>query len=289
MSTTPPETRRPVGQSDPEGQKRSRRNWRKAIPSTVWWRLSLALEVVAILGIWEFAIVQLELIRPAFLPPPSVIGQSLVDLVTDTDFLDTVLYSLQNLAIGLVLATAVGTLLGFLVGWFRILHFAVAPFLWLLYSTPKVALGPIIILALGLGSSSKIALVFLLAVFPILLNTIDGVETVSGSLVRAGRVFGFNGWSLGRKVIVPATFPFLLVGLQRGIALGFIGEILGEFLGGAGGIGHDLEMATFDFRMDDALAIVVVMVVVANAGLAMVSLLRKKFAPWYETGVARLW
>lgn len=268
-------------------EQRPRRRWR--VPSGFWWRAGLVLEVVVILAIWEVAIGRFELIRASFLPPPSAIWRSLVELVSDPDFIDTIFFSLQNLAIGLVLASAVGIVLGFLVGWFRILHYTVAPFLWLLYSTPKVALGPIIILALGLGSASKIALVFLLAVFPILLNTIDGVETVSGSLVRAGRVFGFNGWALGRKVIVPATFPFLLVGLQRGIALGFIGEILGEFLGGAGGLGHDLEQATFDFRMDDALAIVVVMVIVANAGLLLVSLLRKRFAPWYETGVARLW
>lgn len=266
-----------------------RRSWRDRIPGAIWWRLGLAGEVILVLAVWEYVVSGLELIRASFLPPPSAIWQSLIELVTDDEFIDTVWFSVSNLLIGLAIATVVGVVLGFAVGWFRILHFTVAPFLWFLYSTPKVALGPILILALGLGSASKIALVFLLAVFPILLNTIDGVETVSTNLVRAGRVFGFNGLSLGRAVIVPATFPFLLVGLQRGVALGFIGEILGEFLGGSGGIGHDLEQATFDFRMDDALAIVVVMVVVANAGLALVSLLRRRFAPWYETGVARLW
>ena len=96
------------------------------------------------------------------------------------------------------------------------LRFTVAPFLWLLYSTPKVALAPLFILVLGLGSESKIALVFLLAVFPIILNTMEGAVTVSTSLVNAGRVYGVNGIALGWKVIFPATLPYSLAGIQRG-------------------------------------------------------------------------
>lgn len=286
MSTTTDLPKDPTRESSPQaGSRRPRRR----VPAEVWWRLGLVAEVLAILLLWETAVGRFELIRPSFLPPPSAIWGSLTDLVGDADFTDSLLFSLTNLAVGLVLAAAVGIVVGLSVGWFRVLRFTVAPLLWLLYSTPKVALAPLLILALGLGSASKVALVFLLAVFPIMLNTIDGVETVHGSMVRAGRVFGFNGVALGRKVIVPATLPFILVGLQRGVALGFIGEILGEFLGGSGGIGHVLERATFDFRMDDALAVVVIMVVVANAGLVLLTLLRKRYAPWYDSGVARLW
>jgi ABC-type nitrate/sulfonate/bicarbonate transport system permease component len=208
--------------------------------------------------------------------------------VTDSGFFDALLYSLKNLAVGLALAIVVGIVVGIAVGWFRVLQFTVAPLMWALYATPTVALAPLIILAFGLGDTSKIVLVFVMSVFPIMLNTMEGVQTVSGSLIRAGRVFGASGTALGRKVVLPATFPFLLVGLQRGVALAFIGEILGEFLGGAGGLGHLLERATFDFRMADALAIVVIMVVVVNAGLILLAVLRKRFAPWHDVGVAKV-
>jgi ABC-type nitrate/sulfonate/bicarbonate transport system permease component len=268
---------RPTVSGSPPPARTSRRE-----RSPGFWRLAVVGELILLIVLWELAISVFELARPSFMPPPTDVFASLVDLVQNDEFFDALLYSLKNLAIGLALATVVGIAGGLAVGWFRLAHFTVAPLLWTLYATPKVALAPLLILALGLGSTSKIALVFLLAVFPILLNTMEGVRTVSPSLIRAARVYDVNGIALGRKVVFPATFPFILVGLQRGVALAFTGEILGEFLGGAGGLGHMLERATFDFRMDDALAIVVIMALVANVGLVTVSVLQKKYAPWHS-------
>jgi len=255
---------------------------RRGERSKTFWRLAVLGEVIVFIALWELATSGLELARESFLPPPTAVFSSLVDLVGEEEFFDALLFSLKNLAIGLLLAAVVGIAVGLVVGWFRVLHFTAAPLLWTLYSTPKVALAPLLILGFGLGSTSKIALVFLLAVFPIMLNTMEGVRTVGGSLVRAARVYDVNGLALGRKVVLPAAFPFVLVGLQRGVALAFTGEILGEFLGGAGGLGHMLERATFDFRMDDALAIVVIMALVANAGLLIVGALQRRFAPWHQ-------
>ncbi|WP_053204450.1 ABC transporter permease [Jiangella muralis] len=247
--------------------------------------LLLAGTVAALLVFWQLAVTRLGLVEEAFLPPPTDVGAAFVDLLGDPEFWDAFVFSLQNLFAGLALAIVVGLVVGLTVGWFPVLHFTVAPFLWLLYSTPKVALAPLFILALGLGSASKIALAFLLAVFPILLNTMEGVETVNGSLIRAGRVFGFRGPALGLKIVLPATLPFSLAGIQRGSALAFTGVVLGEFLGGAGGLGHRLEQVAFDFRMAEALAIVLVMVIVANGLLLTISAARRKWAPWYEAGV----
>jgi len=235
-----------------------------------------------ILLVWEAIVSWLALIPAVFLPPPSAVSVSFVELVLRDDFWSAFAYSLQNLAIGVVFAVVVGVVVGLAVGWFPVLRFTVAPFLWLFYSTPKVALAPLIILILGLGNESKIALVFLLAVFPILLNTMEGALTVNRSLVNAGRVFGANGVRLGVKVLIPGTLPFSLIGIQRGAALGFTGAVLGEFLGGAGGLGHLLERATFDFKMDDAIAIVIVMVIIANLTLTLIGILRRRFAPWYD-------
>lgn len=256
--------------------------------STGQWRIAFAGEVAAIIVVWETLVRWVGVINPAFLPPPSSIAISLWQLISDTEFIGDLVYSLTGLTIGVVIATVSGIVLGLLVGWFRVLRFMASPFLWLLYSTPKVALGPIIILALGLGLSSKVALVFLLAFFPIVLNCVDGVETMNESFVRAGRVFGFSGPALARQVIVPGIFPFLLVGLQRGVALGFIGEILGEFLGGSRGLGNALQQAAYDFRLADALAVVVVMVIVAHGLLGLITFARKKWASWFDPNVTKL-
>lgn len=256
--------------------------------SEIRWRVGLFAEVLIILALWEFLVGWLGLINPSFLPPPSEIWVSLTNMIGSGNLVGNLLFSLRGLAIGLGIAIITGVVIGFAVGWFRLLRVTVAPFLWLIFSTPTVALGPIIILALGLGIWSKVALVLLLSFFPIALNTMDGVETVNGSLVRAGRVFGFNGLPLGRKVILPATFPFLLAGLQRGVALGFTGQVLGEFLGGSQGLGNILERAAYDFRMADALAIVVIILVVANVLLMLITILRKRYASWYHGDVTQL-
>lgn len=244
------------------------------------WRLAVAVEVALILLVWEIAISGLELIRPTFMPPPSAIGASLVELAARPTFLDHFLFSLSNLLIGIVLAAGVGIPIGIGVGWSRLLEVTVGPVLWALYSVPKVAFAPIVILALGLGHAPKIFLVFLLGVFPIMLNTIEGVRTIDPSLVQASRVFGTQRLQLARKVIVPATLPYILIGVRRAVALGFIGAMLGEFLGGSKGIGHLLNRAAHEFRMDDALALVVVMVLVANIGLVITEIVRRRVAPW---------
>lgn len=250
------------------------------------WTLLLAAVLAVIVLVWEAVVSWLHLVPAAFLPPPSAIAVAFVELLGRDDFWSALTFSLTNMVIGLAIAIAAGLAIGLSVGWFPVLRFTVSPFLWLLYSTPKVALAPLLILILGLGSQSKIALVVLLAIFPIILNTMEGVVTVSSSLVNAARVFDFHGWSFGTRVLLPATLPFSLVGIQRGAALAFTGEVLGEFLGGSGGLGHILERAAFDFQMDEAIAIVLVMVVIANATLAGVSAVRRKLAPWYEPGIS---
>lgn len=244
------------------------------------WRILLAIEIVVILAIWEVAVSVLELVRPQFMPPPSAIAASFGELLARPSFPDHVTYSLTNLLIGVALAAGFGISIGLVVGWSRLMELMVAPILWTLYSAPKVAFAPLVILALGLGPPSKIFLVFLLGFFPIALNTIEGVRTVHPSMIGAARVFGTNGVALGRKIIIPATLPFILVGLRRAVALGFIGAMLGEFLGGAKGIGHLLRVAAHDFRMDDALALVVIMIIVANAGLVVIGLVQRRWFPW---------
>ncbi|GAA1060493.1 ABC transporter permease [Agromyces bracchium] len=246
------------------------------------WAWLLVGVVAAVLLIWEAAVSWLQLVPAAFLPPPTEIIAAFVRLLGEPEFWQAFVYSMQNLLIGLALAIVVGVVVGLAVGWSPVLRFTVAPFLWLLYSTPKVALAPLFILILGLGNESKIALVFLLAVFPIILNTMEGAVAVSPSLVSAGRVFGVNGVYLGWKVIFPATLPYSLSGIQRGAALGFTGEVLGEFLGGTGGLGHLLEFAAYQFMMAEAIALVIVMVIIANLTLWLISTLRRRLAPWYD-------
>lgn len=290
MSTTPQELRRGAGAAgSPPGAAsldtteieafHARHPSNRAVPR-VPWRIVIAVEILLLLALWELAITGFGLIRPVFMPAPSGIAMSLAELVARASFPEHLWFSLTNLVVGILLACIVGVPLGLAVGWSRFLELTVSPIIWTMYSIPKVAFAPLVILALGLGAPSKVFLVFLLGVFPITLNTIEGVRTVDPSLVRAARVYGTSGVALARRVILPAILPYVLVGIRRAVALGFIGAMLGEFLGGNTGIGHLLKRAAHDFRMDDALAIVVVMIVVANLGLIITTMIQRRIAPW---------
>lgn len=244
------------------------------------WRLIVAVEIIIILAVWEIAISGFHVVRPVFMPPPSAILESLVELAGRSSTANHVMYSVGNLIVGVLLAILIGVPVGLAVGWSRFLDLVASPVIWTIYSVPKVAFAPIVILALGLGPPSKVFLVFLLGVFPICLNTIEGVRTVDPSLIRASRVFGTNGIRMLWTIVLPATLPFILVGIRRAVALGFIGAMLGEFIGGNTGVGYLLKRATHDFLMDDALAIVVIMILVANLGLVLTDVIQRRVAPW---------
>lgn len=253
--------------------------------SEAWrWRLLLAATVAALIIIWQL-LVTFGVVERVFLPPPGEVAGEFFGLVRTGEFWSAFLRSFRNLVVGVVIAVVFGVSIGLFVGWLPVLRITAAPFLWILYATPKVALAPVIILAFGLGDTSKVALVVLLAIFPILLNTMEGAAAVSGSLVDAGRVFGLKGIPFGVKIVLPATLPYSLAGVQRGAVLGFTGVVLGEFLGGAGGLGHMLEYAAFQFDMARAIALVIVMVVIANLTLRLINFLRRRLAPWYDDEV----
>jgi NitT/TauT family transport system permease protein len=244
------------------------------------WRLLLVVEVLIILAAWEIAIRVLQVVPAAFMPPPSAIVATLGEFLAQESFAGHVMYSVGNLIVGVLIALVVGVSVGLAVGWSRFLDVTVSPLIWTVYSIPKVAFAPLVILALGLGSASKVFLVFLLGVFPICLNTIEGVRTVDPSLIRAARVFGTSGFRLLRTIVLPATLPYILVGIRRAVALGFIGSMLGEFIGGNQGVGYLLKRAAVEFDMDESLALVVVMIVVANIGLVLTDLIQRRVAPW---------
>lgn len=254
--------------------------------TNLWWRVGVGLEILAFVVIWE-ALSRIGVLPPKFMPAPSSVASSFVSLFGMANFVGNLGYTLTNLAIGLVLASAFGISIGLTVGWFRLLELTVGPLLWVLYVIPKVALAPLIILWLGIGPPSQIALVFLMAVYPLMLNTIDGVRTIDLSLIRAARVFGVRRTRLFTQLMLPATLPFVLVGLRRGVALGFIGAILGEFLGGSVGIGKTLQQSVFKFRLAEALAIVAIMVLVTNGLLLLLDLVRRRLAPWFVEDSAK--
>ncbi len=246
------------------------------------WNFVFVIEIVFIILIWQFLQGGIEIFPIKFVPAPSGIFTELVDLLGDTRTYDHILYSLRSFVVGYVLAAVVGITVGLLVGGSKLAELTIGPLVWTSYAVPRSALAPMIIVWFGLGLMSKVTLVFLLAVFPIIINTMEGVRHVDKTLVNAGKVFGGSTMQILRKIVVPALLPFILIGLRIAVVRGFIGVLLGEFLGSFKGLGKILNTASYNFETARALAIVVILIFLANVTMFLVSSIKKWVAPWHH-------
>lgn len=251
----------------------------------MFWQVMLAIEVILIFGVWE-TFSNTGIWRRDFLPAPSDILGSLVDSFTSGAIWPHLAYSGQNFIVGYLLAAIAGVILGFFLGIYRLGAKLSAPFLWTLYATPRVAVAPLFVLWFGFGWESKVALIFLSAFFPILVNVMVGVENVDPHLVRAIRVFGASRMDVFRKVIVPNSLPYTLVGLKLGVGRGMFGLITSEFIGSSMGMGFVIDRAAEDFDLARAFAAVTVLLAMASLSTSILDRALHHFAPWYREASA---
>jgi NitT/TauT family transport system permease protein len=155
-----------------------------------------------------------------------------------------------------------------------------SPIAWALYATPHIAIRPMLVIWLGFGAAPVMALVFVSALFPILLTTAMGIRTVDPAMISAARVFGANWLQLQRKVVLPATLPFVVTGLKLAIPTSLIGMLVGEILGTGQGLGSILALGTATFRVDQSIAAIVVLVTCSLLLLQVFSFFERRVAPW---------
>ncbi|MBI2369691.1 MAG: ABC transporter permease [Deltaproteobacteria bacterium] len=173
--------------------------------------------VILFLLAWEYVGGYKELINPIFMSAPSRILKAGYGLFASGEIWNDLRVSGTEFIVGYVLAAVIGIPFGILAGWYKKFFYITDPFLSSLNATPRVALLPLIIIWVGIGIWSKIVIVFLGALFPILLNTLDGVKTTDERLLKAARSFGADDFQIFRTVVLPATVPFILSGgLRRG-------------------------------------------------------------------------
>lgn len=250
------------------------------------WSAGVVLEVAAIIGLWQFIVDGLHLGNPDFVPPPSEIWAALARLAGTGVLAANLGFSVGNFVGGYLLAATCGVGVGLAMGMSPFVNTALGPFVWTLYATPRIVIAPLLVIWFGFGSPSKIAVIFLLAFFPILLNVLVGVREVDRQLLRAGAIFGAGRWDLVVKVVLPSILPYTLTGLRLGVGRGLIGVVIGEFIGSAAGLGYLIVRSSARFDLAESLAICAVLLVMANLSMAALELARRRIAPWYrESGL----
>lgn len=189
-----------------------------------------------------------------YFPPFSEVLVALKDGFVDGSLVGDIAFSMRNVLAGLVLATVVGILLGFLIGESRRLRVAAQPFLDYLRATPMVAFIPVIILTFGIGAAPKVFLIFLGAVWPILLNTVSGVHGISPAVRESARAYRIPAALRLRKVLLPAALPQIFAGVRISLSVAIVMMIVGEIYGSPHGLGHFILDAGQRFQVKDTWA-----------------------------------
>lgn len=231
--------------------------------------------VVAFLAVWELA-PRTRVVDATFTSQPSRVIAAGLDIVKSSGFLNDVSVSLAEFAIGFGLAIAIGVPLGLILGRFPVLRYLLDPPIMAIYATPHLALLPIIVVWLGIGMQSKVAVAFVGGVIPILVNTVAGVRGVERSWIVAARSFCAGGWDVFAKVILPASLPSVILGIRLGLSRAVLGVVVGEMYQSQAGLGNKVMRYGSEFRTDYLLFYVLLISVFGLTATTAVRTLEEK-------------
>ncbi len=227
---------------------------------------------------WE-AVVQLGLVDPLFLAAPTQIVASMIEL-SKTRLWEDIYVSGTEFLLGFSISVMVGIPMGLWVGWNRRVRYALNPFLSGLYDTPRIALLPLLIIWVGIGIWSKVLMVFLGAIFPIVMNTMAGVRSADPSLLRVAQTFGASDLHIFRTIILPGSLPFVLTGLRLGVGRAILSVIVAEFYISVRGLGNLISFAGETFQTSKAFAAIAIVALFGLLASLAIERLESRFDRW---------
>lgn len=209
-----------------------------------WLRGSVGLVLLAV--VWEVA-PRAGLVDPYFVTPFSGVVEAWWELVRNGQLLEQVQASLVRSAAGFSLAVVTAIPLGAAIAWYRPVRELFTPVLEVFRNTAALAILPVFTLVLGIGETSKIAIVIYACFFPILLSTISGVAAVDAQLLRSARVLGLSPVTTFRKVVFPAAVPTIFTGIRIAGASAILVLIAAEMIGATAGLGYFINYSQYNF------------------------------------------
>ena len=244
-----------------------------------------SIALVGFLLLWEL-LPRLGIVSSAYLSPPSAVMVAIAHLFDSGEVWKHIGASAFRSLAGLLLAVAAGIIGGFLLGWFRRAERIADPLYQLLRQVSAFALFPVFMLFLGIGESSKIAIIVWAAFWPVLLNTISGVKQVERIFIDCARSMGATQGFIFAKVILPAALPQILTGVRLAGAYSITALVAAEMIGARSGLGFYTLNSQETFQIPDMYAGIVLLALfglLINYGL---SLLERKLLRW-RVGIAQ--
>src|SRR5690348_7183853 len=235
------------------------------------------ISLVVLIGAWEFFGRD---VNPVFGSYPSAIAIAFVELVR-TGQLGAALYeSLRPFVVGYGLAILVGVPLGLVIGRFRVVEAALGIYVTAGYAMPLVALVPLLVLWLGLGFAVKAAVVFLMSVFPICINTWLGVRAVPKSLIDVGKAFVAPNLVILTRIVLPATLPYIMAGIRLAVGRAVVAMVIAEFFTSISGLGAVIINSANNFDTATMFVPIIILMVMAIGLNSLIGVVERWVAPW---------
>jgi NitT/TauT family transport system permease protein len=255
----------------------SRSLWQRAEPMVLG-----TSGILLLLIVWEVLprVISLSVGTKLFFTTPSVIAGTLWKMFADGSVWAPLTVSLSGFALGLGLSIIVALPLGVALGRSKTLAAMLDPFVTAFNATPRLVFLPLLILWFGLGLWSKVVIVFIGALFPLLINTYEGVRNTDKVLVNVVRSFGANEWDIARLVVLPNALPYIIAGLRLAIGRAVLGVVVAEFFGSEEGLGVMMVQAASSYRVDVVFAGLVLFTVLSLAMTGLVKLLENRLGRW---------
>jgi ABC-type nitrate/sulfonate/bicarbonate transport system permease component len=236
-----------------------------------------AAAVAAVLGAWQWSG---HYLNPILISTPSEVAGDLGQMVTRGAIFEPLLESLEEMAIGGLAGMVAGIALGVLMGRYRLAEKVLSPFVNFFNATPLVVIIPLVIIWVGISQNARLLFIFLIALWPILLNTLAGIRNVSRGYVEVGAAFGLSETQMLWKVSLPAAVPYILAGARVAAGLAIIGMIVSEMEVSLTGLGYLLITYGNSFLTGRLLAVVFIASMFGVGNVLLLKSVQAAFFPW---------
>lgn len=237
--------------------------------------------LVFLLALWEVA-AQLGWIDPFIMSSPSRAWNSLVNLSATGELWHHIWITLVETVVGFVVGTLLGILIAVIMWWSPRVTKVLEPYLVVLNSLPKVALGPIIIVWIGAGTGAIITMALLISVVITIMNVLSGFMATSQEKILLMNSFGATRFQILQKVVLPSNVPTIIAALKINVGMSWVGVITGEFLVAKEGIGYLIVYGGQVFKLDLVMAGIVVLAIAAALMYIVVAAFEKQYLKWRQ-------
>ena len=276
-ASQPQAARDPLAQVPPDREIRARRRLSLGTRTKGQKRFIRYASLVVILIVWE---IYGRSVNPVLFTYPTAIVQAFFDMIADGTLPAALRDTFTVLAIGLVIGSVVGIAVGLLAGRSEVVKQIIDIPLNALYALPAVALIPVIVLWFGFGSSAKIFVVSFFVFFPVVINTMRGVEEVDPDLLEVTRSFCSSEGRVWRDLLLPAALPYIFTGIRLAIGRGLVGVIVAEFFTAISGLGNLIVTNSNTFQTARTFVPIVILSLIGVVLTALLVAVEKRMAPW---------